>query len=78
MLKHPYITTVFATLYLLVYVVLLQLNIAGSFTAVLFFASPALLILLAYSIMRYGSYNGEELHDNEQWGYQDRPDKKPR
>jgi hypothetical protein len=77
MLKHPSITTLFATVYLLVYVVLLQFNIAGSFTFVLFFFSPILLSLLAYSIIRYGVYNGKELHDDEHWGYQDRPDKKP-
>lgn len=78
MLKHPFISTVFATVYLLVYVVLLQFNLANNFTTILFFLSPLLLCLLAYSIIRYGTYNSEELHDDEHWGYQDRPDKKPR
>lgn len=78
MLKHPSITTLFATLYLLVYVVLLLFHIVSSFTSVLFFFSLILLALPACSIIRYGTYDGKKLHDEEHWGYQDRPDKRPR
>ena len=78
MLKHPAISTLFATVYLVVYVVLLQFNLANNFTTILFFFSPVLLCLLAYSIIRYVTYDGKELDEDEHWGYQDRPDKKPR
>ena len=42
----------------------------------MFFLSPILLVSLAYSIIRYGKYSGKELDENQEWGYQDRPDKK--
>jgi hypothetical protein len=76
MLKHPAISTLFATVYLLVYVVLLQLNLWSNFTTILFFFSPVLICLLGYSIIRYGTYDGEEFDDDEHWGYQDRTEKK--
>lgn len=76
MLKRPSILTIIATLYLLVYVVTLQLNILPNVTGTLFFLSPLLLLALAYSIIRYGTYDGQELKDDEHWGYQDRSVKK--
>lgn len=75
MLKHPFIVTLFATIYLLVYVVLLQFNLASNVTWTMFFLSPVLLVLLAYSIIRYGKYSGRELNEDQEWGYSDRPDK---
>jgi hypothetical protein len=76
MLKRPSILTIIATLYLLVYVVMLQLNILPNVTGTLFFLSPLLLLALSYSIIRYGTYDGQELNDDEHWGYQDRSVKK--
>ncbi|HLO38243.1 MAG TPA: hypothetical protein VK173_07135 [Lacibacter sp.] len=75
MLKHYSIVTAFATIYLLVYVVLLQLNWASNVTWPMFFLSPVLLVSLAYSIIRYGKYSGRELNEDQEWGYSDRPDK---
>jgi hypothetical protein len=75
MLKHYSIVTAFATIYLLVYVVLLQLNWASNVTWAMFFLSPVLLVSLAYSIIRYGKYSGRELNEDQEWGYSDRPDK---
>jgi hypothetical protein len=78
MLKHPGISTLFATVYLLVYILLLQLETAPNISLILFFFSPIVLIALAYSIIRYGKYDGRELEEKEHWGYQDRPEKKSR
>ena len=75
MLKHPYILAILLTFYLLAYVVMLQLNILPNVTMIMFFLSPFLIITLAYSILRYGTYGGPELKDDEQWGYQDRQPK---
>lgn len=77
MLKHPAISTLFATVYLLVYILLLQMEAVPNISLILFFFSPIVLIALAYSIIRYGKYDGRELMEDEHWGYQDRPDKKP-
>ncbi|MEJ8843224.1 hypothetical protein WG954_12615 [Lacibacter sp. H375] len=72
MLKRPYTLAALATSYLVAYVVMLQLNILPNVTMIMFFLSPFLVLTLAYSILRYGHYNGKDLKDNEHWGYQDR------
>ena len=41
-------------------------------TSSLFFLSPFLLIWIAYSILKYGKFEGKELKDNEEWGYADK------
>jgi hypothetical protein len=75
MLKRPAISTVFATIYLLLYILLLNTEDAPDISFILFFFSPIVLIALAYSIIRYGKYGERELADHEHWGYQDRPEK---
>lgn len=72
MLKHSLITTAFASIYLLLYVVLLQFEAANNIASVLFFFSPLVLLFLAYSILRYGTYNGKEFTETDEWGYQDK------
>lgn len=72
MLKRPYILAVLVTCYLLAYVVMLQQNILPDVTMIMFFLSPLLVLSLAYSILRYGNYDGKDLQENEHWGYQDR------
>lgn len=78
MLKRPYILAILLTCYLLAYVVMLQLNVLPNLTMIMFLLSPLLVLALAYSIIRYGNYDGNDLLENEHWGYQDRPNKKPR
>ena len=78
MLKHPAIMTIFATVYMSLYVLLLQLEPFPNLSFILFFFSPLIILALAYSIIRYGKYNGKEFTEEEHWGYQDHPDKKPR
>lgn len=76
MLKRPDILAVLLTFYLLAYVVMLQLNILPNVTMIMFSLSPFLVLALAFSILRYGNYDGKDLEESEQWGYQDRPVKK--
>lgn len=70
--------TIFATAYLLIYIILLQWESLPNLSFIMFSFSPIIIFALAYSIIRYGKYDGEELAEKEHWGYQDRPDKKPR
>ncbi len=72
MFKNPIFAAVFATVYLLLYVILLQMEILSNITSVLFFFSPALLAWLAYTVIRHGKYTGSDLKEDEEWGYQDR------
>ncbi len=38
---------------------------------ILFALSPFVVVWMAVTIMKYGKYNGHELGENEEWGYQD-------
>ena len=71
MYKNPFFAAVFATVYLLVYVIFLEMDFLPNVTAVLFFFSPALLVWLAYTVIRHGKYTGTDLREDEEWGYQD-------
>lgn len=60
-----------ATVYLLVYCVLLQFNHTRNFGIGMFLFSPVLMGWTAYTVLKYGKYNGPELGD-EEFGYQDK------
>lgn len=76
MFKDPVFNTIFATVYLLVFVVLLRLNDATVLLYILFFCSPFVVLMLAWSILQHGRFNGRELSEHEHWGYQDKMHKK--
>ncbi len=76
MLKHPYYTAIFATLYLLVFVLILQFKAWTNLIDLLFFLSPLIVLALVWSILRHSNYRGQELSKDEQWGYQDKLYKK--
>lgn len=61
---------IFSNLYLLLFLVALQLGY-DRLTWILFLFSPLNIIYLAYSVIRYGKYSGKELTENEEWGYED-------
>jgi len=71
MYKNPVFVTVFATVYLLVYVIFLQMDFLPNVTAVLFFLSPSVLVWLAYTVIRHEKYSGTDLKEDEEWGYGD-------
>lgn len=61
----------FATLYLLVFLILLQTEYDGWVWG-LFLFSPLVVIGMVYTVIRYGKFTGRELKENEEWGYEDR------
>ena len=69
------IAVLLSSMYLLVFLVLLQLGYS-SISWILFLLSPFLLLYLIYSIIRYGKYTGKELSEGEEWGYEDADRKK--
>ena len=75
MLKRPAYMTIFASLYLLVFVIFIQLNVFFNLVHVLFLCSPIVVITLMWRILRYGNYKGKEFTKDQHWGYQDRPGK---
>ncbi len=66
------LATILVTLYLLVYTVLHQSGASLTLLSVMFVASPFLVIWMAYTILKHASYNGRELNEDEEWGYQDK------
>ncbi|GEO11566.1 hypothetical protein [Segetibacter aerophilus] len=71
-MKNYKFSTVFVTLYLIVYTIMLRLEVSLSVSLFMFSISPILVIWMAYTIVRYASYNGRELKENEEYGYQDK------
>ena len=76
MLRKPSFAVTVASLYLVVYLMFFH---RSDFNAVLamFLAAPAVLIWMAYTIIRYGKFEGKELQENEEWGYSDRDKNSP-
>jgi hypothetical protein len=70
MFKKPSFAVIVTSVILVVYCWLIN---AGSPVAYFIFAiSPFLILWTAYSIIRFGTYNGKELDKDEEWGYQDK------
>lgn len=71
MLPKEILAVCLATVYLLVYCVLLQFNNTHIFGLWMFLLSPILMAWTVYTVLKYGKYNGPELGDKE-FGYQDK------
>lgn len=71
-LKDHKLVTILVTAYLIVYTILHQAGASFKLLGVMFILSPFLVIWMAYTILRYGSYTGKELAEDEEWGYQDK------
>lgn len=59
------------TILLIVYTVLLVTGWSPALTGIMFFLSPFLVIWMVYRVIRYDSYHGKELNEDE-WGYADK------
>ncbi|RXK62310.1 hypothetical protein ESA94_04675 [Lacibacter luteus] len=75
MLKHTNYMVLLSSLYLLLFVLLIQFGLWINVIYLMFFFSPVVVFALAWSIVRHGKYNGKDFSEDQHWGYQDRPDK---
>lgn len=74
MMRNPKFATWVVSGYLVVYCVLLGLG-TGFWRAIavqMFFFSPVFVGWMAYTIVRFGRFTGEELAEGEEFGYNDR------
>lgn len=71
MLRSPSFATTFATVYLVLFTHFLLTGASEMLVNVLFAFSPFVVVWMAITIMKFGKYNGAELGENEEWGYQD-------
>lgn len=71
-MRKPKYIAIFASLYLLLYCLFLQIEITADIAMVMFFLSPLIVGWMVFVVIRHGVYAGHELSDQEEWGYQDR------
>jgi hypothetical protein len=69
MLRKPAFAVITSTAVLLVYCWLIAIDSTAAF--LIFAISPFLVLWTAYTIIRYGVYDGREL-DKDEWGYEDK------
>ena len=71
MLKKPVFAVIITTIAVVLYNILPQLTHSFTLAGIIFIASPFLMGWMVYTILKHGKYNGKELDDKEEWGYQD-------
>ena len=71
MFRKPIFAVIIVSIILVAYCVLLNSDAPRSISFFIFSISPFLLIWLAYTVLRFGIYEGADL-DKEEWGYQDK------
>ena len=59
---------------LLFYTIFASTGILLNWVALVFSVSPILIIWMVWVVLKYGEYNGEELEDEQEFGYVDRPE----
>lgn len=71
MLRKPFVAVILSSLYLAIYIAFFY---SGNFNVVfkMFLAAPVVLAWLAYTVIRFGKFDGRELGENEEWGYEDK------
>jgi len=72
MLRNDIFSVCFVTMYLFVYIGVLQFDPAIEYGMIMMLLSPVLICWMVYTVLRYGKYDGPELGD-EEFGYQDKP-----
>jgi hypothetical protein len=72
-MKNHKLSTAIVTTYLVIYTLLFHAGAPLPVVGSMFLLSPFLVIWMAYTILRFGKYDGRELRENEEWGYQDKP-----
>lgn len=70
-LKKDIISVVIVSFFLLVYCVLIQFPSTLKYALMMWMLSPIMIIVMVYSVIRHGSYNGPDLGDKE-YGYCDK------
>ncbi|SFE88923.1 hypothetical protein SAMN05518672_111180 [Chitinophaga sp. CF118] len=72
MLRNSTFSVITVTIYLVVYCFLLQIERTQWLGFLMFTLSPILVIWMVYTVLKYGVYNGRELAEGEEYGYQDK------
>lgn len=71
MLKNDKFVTALVTVYMVVYVALLQGEGTRDYAFLMLLLSPLLFVWMVFTILKYGKYSGREL-GNDEFRYQDK------
>jgi hypothetical protein len=72
-MKHDTIAIAGVSFVLLTYTMLASLEIMLSWVALVFAISPVLVIWMVWVVLKHGEYHGKELVENQEFGYEDKP-----
>jgi hypothetical protein len=72
MLRKPSFAVFMASLYLLVYYFVFYYGQDTRALLWMFMGAPVVLGWLAYTVIRFGKFEGRELQEHEEWGYSDK------
>ena len=72
MLRNDIFSVGFVTVYLFIYLALLQFDNTQIYGFVLLLFSPLLIFWMGYTVLKHGQYDGPDL-GNEEFGYCDKP-----
>jgi len=70
-MRTPFFMLVFATSFLIAFVVLGQFDTSANLLFALFLCAPILMVAFAYIVVRHGVFDGRELEEGEEFGYED-------
>jgi hypothetical protein len=71
MLRNAYFSAGLASLYLVIYCVLLQLEKTRDYAVIMFLFAPFVICWMVYTVLKYDTYKGKGLTE-EEFGYQDK------
>ncbi|MEO6670807.1 MAG: hypothetical protein ABIN36_15110 [Ferruginibacter sp.] len=71
MIRKDIFSVCLVSIYLLIYIELLQFDNTQKYGIIMFLFSPFLICWMVYTVLKHGKYKGRELNDDE-FGYQDK------
>ncbi|MEM9051033.1 MAG: hypothetical protein AAGC47_03175 [Bacteroidota bacterium] len=73
-MKHETIAVAGVSFLLLVYTMFATMEVFLGFVYLIFAISPVLIIWMVWVVLKNGEYHGEELIEDQEFGYEDKPD----
>lgn len=70
-IRTPQFMLVFATLFLVLYILLINLEANAGLLISMFFFSQIMVIFFAWVVVRHGVFDGKELSKDDEFGYED-------
>ncbi len=69
-MKHDLIAIGIVSALLLIYTVFAMLEVFIGFVLLIVGLSPVFIIWMVYTVLKHGEFNGRELDEEEEYGYQ--------